>query len=80
MKRIIHTISALALIVFIILTLWGISDFSLTKIFVGIVGFGVSLFINVFSDAVGAVSLEFSSSVKLTELTFVPCAAVGHLQ
>ena len=45
-----HTISALALIVFIILTLWGISDFSLTKIFVGIVGFGVSLFINVFSD------------------------------
>lgn len=50
MKETIHTISALAIVVFIILALWGISDLSLTKIVVGVVGYGISFFINVASD------------------------------
>lgn len=49
MKENIHTISALAIVVSIILTLWGISDLSLTRIIVGVAGFGVSFFVNVFS-------------------------------
>lgn len=49
MKETIHTISALAIVVSIILTLWGISDLSVIKIVVGVVGFGVSFFVNVFS-------------------------------
>ena len=50
MKETIHTISALAIVVSILLILWGISILSLTRIVVGVVGFSVSFFVNVFSD------------------------------
>lgn len=50
MKETIHTISSLAIVVSVILILWGISDFLLTMIIVGIAVFGVSFLVNVMSD------------------------------